>query len=86
MEVGEGEEVDITGSKEINMTPFGTGRRICSRFGLALLYLEYFVVNLIKNFEWKAIKKEEVDLISEKPEFTVVMKNSLRARITPRKI
>ncbi|XP_039128926.1 cytochrome P450 89A2-like [Dioscorea cayenensis subsp. rotundata] len=86
MEGGEGEGVDITGSKEINMIPFGAGRRICPGFGLALLHLEYFVANLIKNFEWKAIEKEEVDLISEKPEFTVVMKNSLRARITPRKI
>ncbi|KAH7692710.1 Cytochrome P450 E-class group I protein [Dioscorea alata] len=86
MKGGEGEGVDITGSKEINMIPFGAGRRICPGFGLALLHLEYFVVNLIKNFEWKAIEKEEVDLISEKFEFTVVMKKSLHARIIPRKI
>ena len=86
MKGGEGEGMDITGNKEINMIPFGAGRRICPGFGLAFMHLEYFVANLVKNFEWKTIEGEEVDLISEKPEFTMVMKNPLRARIILRKI
>ncbi|KAM0945590.1 putative cytochrome P450 [Dioscorea sansibarensis] len=86
MKGGEGEGMDITGNKEINMIPFGAGRRICPGFGLAFMHLEYFVANLVKNFEWKTIEREEVDLISEKPEFTMVMKNPLRARIILRKI
>ncbi|KAG6482943.1 cytochrome P450 89A2-like [Zingiber officinale] len=81
---GEGVAVDITGSKEIKMMPFGAGRRICPGMGLAMLHLEYFVANLVRAFEWEAAEGEEVDL-SEKVEFTVVMKNRLRARIIPRK-
>ncbi|XP_050384321.1 cytochrome P450 89A2-like [Argentina anserina] len=77
----EGEEFDITGSKEIKMMPFGAGRRICPGIGLALLNLKYFVANLVWKFEWKGI--EDVDL-TEKQEFTMVMKNPLKVRISPR--
>ncbi|XP_017699608.2 cytochrome P450 89A2-like [Phoenix dactylifera] len=80
---GSAEGVDITGSREIKMMPFGVGRRICPGLGLAMLHLEYFVANLVREFEWKAVDGEEVDL-SEKLEFTVVMKNPLRARILSR--
>ncbi|KAG1360771.1 putative Cytochrome P450 89A2 [Cocos nucifera] len=41
-----GEGVDITGSREIKMMPFGVGRRISPGLGLAMLHLEYFVANL----------------------------------------
>ncbi|CAL9167796.1 unnamed protein product [Musa hybrid cultivar] len=80
---GEGEEVDITGSREIKMMPFGVGRRICPGMGLAMLHLEYFVANLVREFEWKPVEGEEVDL-SEALELTVVMKHPLRSRMTPR--
>lgn len=80
---GEGEGVDITGSREIKMIPFGVGRRICPGLRLALLHLEYFVANLVREFEWDVIDGEEIDL-SEKPQFTVVMKNPLKARLSPR--
>ncbi|KAF4357150.1 hypothetical protein CsatB_026650 [Cannabis sativa] len=77
-------EFDITGSKEIKMMPFGAGRRICPGYGLAILHLEYFVANLIWKFEWnKANDDDDVDL-SEKQEFTVVMKNPLQVRLSPR--
>ena len=78
-----GEVFDITGSREIKMMPFGVGRRICPAVGLAMLHLEYFVANLVWSFEWKAVEGNEVDL-SEKQEFTVVMKNPLQAMISPR--
>ncbi|RLN05112.1 hypothetical protein C2845_PM13G03140 [Panicum miliaceum] len=45
---GEGEDVDLTGSKEIKMMPFGAGRRVCPGMALALLHLEYFVANLVR--------------------------------------
>ncbi|KAJ8498690.1 hypothetical protein OPV22_009242 [Ensete ventricosum] len=80
----EGGAVDLTGSREIKMMPFGAGRRICPGLGLALLHLQYFVANLVRRFEWKAVEGEEVDL-SEKVEFAVVMKNPLRARVIPRR-
>ncbi|RVW21593.1 Cytochrome P450 89A2 [Vitis vinifera] len=81
---GNGDEVfDITGSREIKMMPFGAGRRICPGHGLAMLHLEYFVANLVWSFEWKAVEGDEVDL-SEKQEFTVVMKNPLQVHLSPR--
>ncbi|OAY62629.1 Cytochrome P450 89A2, partial [Ananas comosus] len=83
LEGGEGEAVDITGSREIKMMPFGAGRRMCPGYGLAMLHLEYFVSNLVWEFEWKAIEGEEIDM-SEKLDFTVVMKTPLRARILSR--
>ncbi|KAJ3692623.1 hypothetical protein LUZ60_011718 [Juncus effusus] len=84
-EGGEAEGIDLTGSKEIKMMPFGAGRRICPGLGLALMHLEYFVANLVKEFEWKELEGEEVDL-SETLEFTVVMKRPLRARVVPRQL
>ncbi|XP_054785588.1 cytochrome P450 89A2-like [Prosopis cineraria] len=77
-----GEAFDITGSKEIRMMPFGAGRRICPGYSLAMLHLEYFVANLIWNFEWKA-SNGEVDL-SEKQEFTTVMKYPFQVYLSPR--
>ncbi|KAK7362532.1 hypothetical protein VNO77_04648 [Canavalia gladiata] len=77
------EQFDITGSKGIKMMPFGVGRRICPAYNLAMLHLEYFVANLIWNLEWKVPEGGHVDL-SEKPEFTVVMKNALQAHLSPR--
>ncbi|KAH0659586.1 hypothetical protein KY289_028334 [Solanum tuberosum] len=81
---GDNTEVfDITGVREIKMMPFGAGRRVCPGYGLAMLHLEYIVANLIWHFEWKAVDGNNVDL-SEKLEFTVMMKNPLCARIRPR--
>lgn len=73
----------ITGSREIKMMPFGAGRRICPGLGLAMLHLEYYVANLVWNFEWKAVDGDNVDL-SEKQEFTTVMKYPLNVHISPR--
>lgn len=78
-----GEIFDITGSREIKMMPFGAGRRICPGFGLALLHLEYFLANLIRDLKWMAVEGDDVDM-SEKQEFTVVMKNPLQVHIFPR--
>ncbi|KAF8412867.1 hypothetical protein HHK36_000839 [Tetracentron sinense] len=77
-----GEVLDVTGRRETKMMPFGAGRRICPGLGLAMLLLEYFVANLVREFEWTAADGHDVDL-SEKQEFTVVMKNPLRAHISP---
>ncbi|KAE9617661.1 hypothetical protein Lal_00018598 [Lupinus albus] len=77
------EGFDITGSKEIKMMPFGVGRRICPAYNLAMLHLEYFVANLVWNFDWKVANGGDVDL-SEKEEFTIVMKTPLEAHISPR--
>lgn len=77
------EGFDITGSREIKMMPFGVGRRMCPAYNLALLHLEYFVANLVWAFEWRPAQGDDVDL-SEKQEFTTVMKNPLKAIVSPR--
>ncbi|CAA7406776.1 unnamed protein product [Spirodela intermedia] len=79
---GEGEGLDITCSKEIKMLTFGAGRRACPGLGLAMLHLEYFVANMVREFEWTAANRE-VDM-SEQMEFTYVMKTPLKATILPR--
>ncbi|KGN63393.1 cytochrome P450 89A2 [Cucumis sativus] len=71
---------DVTGSKEIKMMPFGAGRRICPGYGLGILHLEYFLANLLWKFDWRGVEGDNVDL-SEKLEFTVVMKKPLKANI-----
>ena len=78
------EAFDVTGRKEIRMIPFGAGRRICPGYELAILHLEYFVANLVLNFEWRAVDGDEVDL-SEEQGFTVEMKNPLRVHLSPRR-
>ncbi|KAK7386903.1 hypothetical protein VNO78_27266 [Psophocarpus tetragonolobus] len=77
------EGFDIIGRKEIKMMPFGVGRRACPAYNLAMLHLEYFVANLVWNFQWKASNGGSVDL-SSKQEFTMVMKHPLQAQIYPR--
>ena len=81
---GDGEGVDVTGTKGIRMMPFGVGRRICAGLGIAMLHLEYFVANMVKEFEWQEVPGEEVNF-AEKNEFTVVMKKPLRPRLVPRR-
>ncbi|KAL4386580.1 hypothetical protein GQ457_09G026970 [Hibiscus cannabinus] len=80
----DGEEpVDITGRRGIKMMPFGAGRRACPGSGLAVLYLEYFVANLVWSFEWKAAGEDGVDL-SEKTMFTTAMKTPLEVHLFSR--
>ncbi|KAJ4953253.1 hypothetical protein NE237_030085 [Protea cynaroides] len=75
---------DITGKNGIKMMPFGVGRRICpGNYNLALLLLEYFVANLVKDFKWMAVDGEEIDF-SESEQFEVVMKSPLWAYISLR--
>ena len=78
---GEGEEIDVTGSKKIQMLTFGAGRRICPGMNLALVHLEFFIGNLVRRFRWEAVG--EVDM-AEKNEFTVKMETPVSARISPR--
>ncbi|KAF8660381.1 hypothetical protein HU200_057963 [Digitaria exilis] len=84
MDGGEGAGVDLTGSREMRMMPFGAGRRICPGLGLAMLHLECFVATLVSEFEWRAVAGVGVDL-AERPEFTVTMDRPLRARVVRRR-
>ncbi|KAK8445941.1 hypothetical protein SEVIR_9G412232v4 [Setaria viridis] len=81
---GEGCDVDITGSKEIKMMPFGAGRRMCPGYTLGMLQVEFFVGSLVRELEWLPLAQGEAVDMTERLDFTVVMKHSLRARIIPR--
>ncbi|KAG6555952.1 hypothetical protein Mapa_001892 [Marchantia paleacea] len=78
---------DMTGSHGVDsmkFMPFGAGRRICPGMSLGLKHAHLILTRLIQNFEFSTVNPgEDVDF-SEKLEFTVVMANPLRARITPR--
>uniref|UniRef100_A0A0A9E9W7 Uncharacterized protein n=1 Tax=Arundo donax TaxID=35708 RepID=A0A0A9E9W7_ARUDO len=81
---GEGCDVDITGSREIKMMPFGAGRRMCPGYTLGMLQVEFFVGSLVRDLEWlPAVQGEAVDM-TEMLDFTTVIKHPLRARIRPR--
>ncbi|KAH6804081.1 cytochrome P450 [Perilla frutescens var. frutescens] len=78
------EEADVTGVTGVKMMPFGVGRRICPGLGLATVHVNLMLARMVQEFEWSGYPDGEKVDFSEKLEFTVVMKNSLRARITPR--
>ncbi|XP_034583958.1 cytochrome P450 89A2-like [Setaria viridis] len=78
---GEGYGVDITGSREIKMMPFGAGRRMCPGYAVGMHHAEYLVARMVREREWRPA----VDM-AEALDFTVVMKHPLCARISARKI
>ncbi|KAF6168779.1 hypothetical protein GIB67_012177 [Kingdonia uniflora] len=60
--LGNGGVFDVIGDRELKMTPFGARRRICPAYSLRMLNLEYFVANLVKEFEWTARVENDIDL------------------------
>ncbi|XP_062224364.1 cytochrome P450 89A2-like [Phragmites australis] len=78
---GEGCGVDITGSREIKMMPFGAGRRMCPGYSLGMHHAEYFLARMVRELEWRPpVDGVAVDM-AEALDFTTVMKHPLRARI-----
>ncbi|GAB2276853.1 hypothetical protein Dimus_011565 [Dionaea muscipula] len=79
-----GEDADVTGVTAAKMLPFGAGRRICPGLSMATVHVHLMIARMVQEFEWSAHPEgSKVDL-TEKLEFTVVMKNPLRAKIKPR--
>jgi cytochrome P450 family 89 subfamily A len=84
LEGGDSTGVNVMGTKAIRMMPFGVGRRIYAGICVTMLYLEYFITNMVREFEWREVPSEEVDF-AEKGKFTTVMKKPLHAHLVPRK-
>ncbi|KAL3523618.1 hypothetical protein ACH5RR_016452 [Cinchona calisaya] len=78
------EDADITGVTGVKMLPFGVGRRICPGLGMATVHVHLMLARMVQEFEWSAYPKNSKVDFSEKLEFTVVMKNPLRAHVKPR--
>jgi hypothetical protein len=51
----------MTCTKGIRMKPFGVGRTICAELSIAMLHLESFVANMVREFEWKEAPIHEVE-------------------------
>lgn len=79
-----GEDADITGVTGVKMMPFGAGRRICPGLSMATVHVNLMLARMVQDFEWSAYPENSKIDFSEKLEFTVVMKNPLRAKIKPR--
>ncbi|KAK8488450.1 hypothetical protein V6N13_028599 [Hibiscus sabdariffa] len=77
------EPVDLTDTKLIKMMPFGAWKRVCPRSGLELVYLEYFMANLVWSFGWKVVNGNDVDM-SEKMMFMTGMKTPLKVHLSSR--
>ncbi|PAN03514.1 hypothetical protein PAHAL_1G005700 [Panicum hallii] len=82
---GEGCGVDITGSREIKMMPFGAGRRMCPGYAVGMHHAEYFVARMVRELEWRPAADGVAVDMAEALDFTTVMKHPLRARIIARK-
>ncbi|KNA10060.1 hypothetical protein SOVF_147890 [Spinacia oleracea] len=79
-----GEDADMNGVKEVKMIPFGAGRRVCPGLSMATIHVNLLIARLVQEFEWRAFPENTKVDFSEKLEFTVIMKNPLRAKIIPR--
>ncbi|KAH7300437.1 hypothetical protein KP509_24G062700 [Ceratopteris richardii] len=77
-------DVDITGTKEVKMVPFGAGRRICPGLGLGSIHLELFIAHLVQKFSWASVQGSPLDLGEEQVSFTVRMKSPLRLLVQAR--
>ncbi|KAL3626697.1 hypothetical protein CASFOL_029440 [Castilleja foliolosa] len=79
------EDADVTGTSCVKMVPFGSGRRICPGLGLGTVHIGLMLARMVQEFEWSGYPDDNAKVdFSERLIFTVVMKNSLRAKIKPR--
>nr|QNS29975.1 cytochrome P450 [Nothapodytes nimmoniana] len=78
------EDADIMGITGVKMIPFGIGRRICPGLAMATTHVNLMLARMVQEFEWSAYPENSLVDFSEKLEFTVVMKNTLKAKIKPR--
>lgn len=81
--VGDGADVDVTGTRGLKMMPFGAGRRICPAMNLGTLHVNLLIARMIHEFRWVPVKEYPPDP-TEAFAGTVVMKNPLKAMILPR--
>lgn len=78
------DDADIMGVRNVKFIPFGVGRRICPGLSMATVHVNLMVARMVQEFEWSVYPPNSKIDFSEKAEFTVVMKNPLRAAIKKR--
>ncbi|EFJ20550.1 hypothetical protein SELMODRAFT_108700 [Selaginella moellendorffii] len=84
---GPGASADFTASSGVlNLIPFGAGRRICPGLGLATLHVHLVLARLVQEFEWNTVPGDTAVDLTPIQEFTVVMKQPLRATLKARRL
>ncbi|GMN49550.1 hypothetical protein TIFTF001_018711 [Ficus carica] len=82
--VPDGADVDVTGTRAVKMLPFGSGRRICPGMTLGTLHVNLMVARMVQAFKWLPVPDNPPDP-TESFAFTVMMKNPLKAVLSPRR-
>ena len=77
-------DLDITGSREMKMVPFGAGRRMCPGYMLATQHAECLVGTLVRNFQWIPPPSSQGQDMTDELDNFITMKHRLRARVIPR--
>ncbi|KAL6655502.1 hypothetical protein ACP70R_006328 [Stipagrostis hirtigluma subsp. patula] len=80
-----GSKVDVRG-QDFELLPFGSGRRMCPGYNLALKVMQLSVANLLQGFTWRlpdGVTKEELSM-EETYVFTTPRKVPLEAVVQPR--
>lgn len=78
------EDADITGVTGVKMIPFGVGRRICPGLAMATVHVHLMLARMVQEFEWSTHPPNSKIDFAARTEFTVVMKNPLKALVKPR--
>ncbi|KAG6525147.1 trimethyltridecatetraene synthase-like [Zingiber officinale] len=80
-----GSAVDVKG-QDMELVPFGAGRRMCAGYGLGLKMIQLVLANLVHGFEWlppAGMRPEEVSM-EEAGGITLTMKVPLEAIVVPK--
>ncbi|PPD72866.1 hypothetical protein GOBAR_DD30233 [Gossypium barbadense] len=77
------EDADITGVTMVKMKPFGAGTRICPGLTMATVHIHQMLARMVQQIERTSYPPNSNIDFSGKFEFTVVMSNTLKARIKP---
>lgn len=82
--MGGASEIDIFG-QHFELTPFGSGRRVCPGLPLGVRMVQLMLASLIQSFEWSlpdGMAPKDLDL-REKFGLTLVMASPLQAMASP---
>ncbi|KAG6525146.1 hypothetical protein ZIOFF_015098 [Zingiber officinale] len=80
-----GSAVDVKG-QDMELLPFGAGRRMCPGYGLGLKMVQLLMANLVHGFEWlppAGMRPEEVSM-EEAPGTTLRREVPLKAIVVPK--
>lgn len=75
-------EIDVKG-QNMELSPFGSGRRACPGTSLALSQIHLIMASLLQSFEFGTISGQAIDM-TETPGMTNIKASPLEAVLVPR--